>query len=189
MSLELNFADLAATGRNLQVNSSKQGKAPADGFSKIFRLGICPRQSGFQQLARFLLHGAAIAGGANTETPLGVFRELSNCDARHAINDIIDGIDCTMHFCASTKYRVGEFHENIEGAGASRSEKLSCGRLRYFPDGNPLIDMASNCSAELQRPPSASLSGEGSREGRRGLPPALKTFILPNAAPDAAIIR
>ncbi|HVR24095.1 MAG TPA: hypothetical protein VMU26_12345 [Candidatus Polarisedimenticolia bacterium] len=36
----------------------------------------------------------------------------------------------------------------------------------FFRDGNPLINLASNLAAELQRPPLASLSGEGSGEGR-----------------------
>ena len=50
------------------------------------------------------------------------------------------------------------------------------GRRRYveirgstpvFYDGNPLAEMASKYAAELQRPTSASLSGEGSGEGCR----------------------
>jgi hypothetical protein len=36
----------------------------------------------------------------------------------------------------------------------------------FFLDGNPLIVLASKLAAELQRPPLASLSGEGSGEGR-----------------------
>jgi len=37
-----------------------------------------------------------------------------------------------------------------------------------FSNGNPLIEKASKYAAELQRPTLASLSGEGSGEGRRG---------------------
>jgi hypothetical protein len=64
------------------------------------------------------------------------------------------------------------------GFGLSRThyEKavgLDLSRLRastapVFSHGNPFPDMASKVSAELQRPPPASLSGEGSGEGCRG---------------------
>jgi|SRR5208283_1614456 len=65
-----------------------------DDLAQILRFRLGSRQAGFQQLTRLLLHGASVAGGADTEPPLGVFREFSNGNAGHAINDIIDGIDC-----------------------------------------------------------------------------------------------
>ncbi len=50
-----------------------------------------------------------------------------------------------------------------------------------FLHGNPFSEMASNCAAELQRPTSASLSGEGSGKGRRS--PAVRLIGVPIRAP------
>ena len=66
-----------------------------DGFAEIFGLGIGASQAGFEELAGFLLHGTAVAGGAHTETPLRVFGESSNRNAGHDCNDITAIIDCT----------------------------------------------------------------------------------------------
>jgi hypothetical protein len=96
MSLELDFANLAAARRDLQVNPTQRGEASTNGFSEIFRLGVGAGQSRFEKFAGFLFHGPAVAGGAYAETALGSFWKFADCDAGHAINDSIDGIDCTM---------------------------------------------------------------------------------------------
>ena len=56
--------------------------------------------------------------------------------------------------------------ERGNGTGEEEPRLNSEGMHPFFPDGNPLIDLASKLAAELQRPPLASLSGEGSGEGR-----------------------
>jgi len=67
-------------------------------------------------------------------------------------------------------------------------------RLQQKPDysenGNPLIDMASNCSAELQRPyPGLTERRGGGGGSPRFLPYLAGKFSLLNAPMDAAIIR
>jgi hypothetical protein len=56
--------------------------------------------------------------------------------------------------------------ERRNGTSEGEPRLNSEGMHPLFPDGNPLIDLASKLAAELQRPPLASLSGEGSGEGR-----------------------
>jgi hypothetical protein len=66
-----------------------------DRFSQVFRLLLLRAlQFALKDLPRFLLHRAPIFRGADLELSLGFFRQFSDGDASHAINDIIAIIDC-----------------------------------------------------------------------------------------------
>ena len=72
-----------------------------DGFAEIFGLGIGAGQAGFEELAGFLFHRTAVAGGADTQPPLSVLGESSDCDAGYDCYDITAIIDCTEEVATS----------------------------------------------------------------------------------------
>jgi hypothetical protein len=69
--------------RNFEIDAAQRGKATANGFAQIPGLRIVSGQTYFQQLASLLLHGAPVAGSANAEPALGVFRKFTDGDAGH----------------------------------------------------------------------------------------------------------
>jgi hypothetical protein len=93
-----------------------------------------------QNLARFLLHGSAMHGRTDFELPLGGLFQLSDGNARHAINDIIAIIDCTS-------LRKTLNHEGHEGSQRKTDETISFVSFvvhalpgdHYYPDGSEEI--------------------------------------------------
>jgi hypothetical protein len=92
----LGLRAVPATRRNLQINAAQKGTTTLCGFTQTLESRLRSRQLCFEQLAGLLLHGMSVLGGADAKPALGIFGELANCDAGHAINDITDGIDCIV---------------------------------------------------------------------------------------------
>lgn len=65
-----------------------------DRHCEVFRRPVRLLKGVIEDRARFLLHGAAIASGAEAEAALGVFGQFADGDAGHAINDSTAIIDC-----------------------------------------------------------------------------------------------
>ena len=66
----------------------------ADGLDQIRATLDWLIELNFQYLARLLLHGVAMLGGADAQLALGSFGQLPDGNASHAINDITAINDC-----------------------------------------------------------------------------------------------
>jgi hypothetical protein len=84
-----------ATRRNLEVYSAQRFKDVTDRLYQVFAgLGSLAKFA-FEDFPRFLLHRSPVLSRTNPQLAFGVFRQLANCYAGHAINDITAINDCT----------------------------------------------------------------------------------------------
>src|SRR5947199_2946871 len=73
--------------RNFKFYSTKGGKYLTNRLTKVLHGLLRFAQLAFQNLSCFLLHGTSVLGGANAELALRGLRQLTDCNAGHAIND------------------------------------------------------------------------------------------------------
>src|SRR5208283_2036051 len=134
--------------RNLQLYAPIFGETAANRLDEVFPRLDGLREPDLKNLAGFLLHGAAVLGGADAELALGRFIESADGKASHtvydsiAVNDSNDGnaiSDCKSSQRLEVRLRGGQRFE-------VRLQWLRSLRLidRFAPQGSYLRNLTSD---------------------------------------------